>query len=111
MSWGDYDHTAHDSYGCECYRCEEKTGVLEDAKEFLQSIVDMLYSKETLNVAQFEDHLDELCHQLGVKMNSGDIQIQRLEKTKSISTVADALENWKQYTRTLTNFLPENYGE
>ena len=80
----------------ECSACDEKEQTLDSAKEFLESLVEMLYSKEALDLNLFENHLDELCHQLDVKIGAGDLQIQR-SKTTSIHTILPIVEQWKTY--------------
>ena len=105
----------HGSWDCpcdgpeyECYQCNEKEEQLENAKEFLESIVEMLYSREVLDLAKFEDHLDELCHQLDVKIGQGDLQIRRQEEKKSSPQVLPLLEAWKQYNNHYLQQLATN---
>lgn len=82
----------------ECSDCDEKKSSLDNAKEFLESIVSMLYSREPLELLKFEEHLDELCHQLDVQIGKGDLQIQRLqEKQKTIQTILPMVEEWKNF--------------
>jgi len=69
-----------DPYHPGCYDCEEKEKQLYRAKDWLESIVEQLYSKEELDLKRFEDHLDELCHQLDIKLENRLIMIQRANK-------------------------------
>jgi hypothetical protein len=62
-----------------CRHCEDKEQSLDCAKEFLETIVNMLYSKNTLNIESLEENLDQLCHFLRVKVKPGDLQIQRIK--------------------------------
>ncbi len=61
-----------------CRQCEESQQKLDDAKEFLEGVVEKLYSRDTLDVLHLEFLLDELCFYLDVKSGIGDLQIQRL---------------------------------
>lgn len=66
----------------ECRDCEKKEGTMHEAKNYLESIVQMLYSKDMLDLHKFEDTLDELCHLLNVKLLPEDLQIQRRTKER-----------------------------
>jgi hypothetical protein len=81
----------HDEY--ECKSCSGKENVLCQAKEFLESIVGMLYSKKPLDINEFEWQLEELCHYLNVKMGD-EIQIQRKEQ-KSI--IVPLIQEWQTF--------------
>jgi hypothetical protein len=45
----------------ECWKCDEKDKVIENAQDFFSGIVDMLYGKVDLDV----DHLDNMIEELG----------------------------------------------
>ena len=81
----------------ECSACNGKENTLDTAKEFLESLVDMLYSKEALDLTDFEWKLDELCHYLNVKMIAGDLQIQRKQTPKTIHNILPIVDEWKTY--------------
>ncbi len=76
------------SHERECRKCEEKDQTLDEASEWLQEIVKQLYTKDALDVNHLENCLDELCHLLKVKMNTGDIQIAR-PSTKNHPMITD----------------------
>ncbi len=77
----------------ECKACEGKENVLDVAKEFLESIVDMLYSKQPLDASEFECQLEELCYQLNVKMGD-ELQIERKQKR---SVIEPLIQEWQQF--------------
>ncbi len=92
----------------ECPACERKEETLNRTKEFLESIVNMLYSNKPLNLIEFENDLDELCHRMDVQIGFGDLQIQRKEtKTITMPTILPMVEQWinfnNQYLAQLTN--------
>lgn len=72
----DYDPTDYD-YSPMCRHCEENEQKLDHAKEWLESVVRQLYSKDKLDCLELENDLDELCHLLGVRMIPGDLTIAR----------------------------------
>ena len=43
-----------------CGCCHEHEQRLDDAREFYESVVEMLYKDECLNVEKLQDHLEEL---------------------------------------------------
>lgn len=85
-----YDDYTYDDICFTCNYCEETQGNKDNIREFLQSIMNQLYSSEPLNVARLEDDFDNLCHQLDIKIMPGEMQIQRLEKPKF-------LNNWIKF--------------
>ncbi len=64
-----------DQYDCNCG--DDSYKKLENAREFLESVVEMMYSKEKLNMEDFESHLEEACSYLDIGFPMGDIQIKR----------------------------------
>lgn len=54
---------------------------LLDCSQFLQAIVDDLYSESPLDKSLLEWRLDELCAKLGVKINEGSLKIERTNHT------------------------------
>lgn len=107
MCYGSWDCPC-DRPEYECSDCDEKESTIENSKEFLESIVNMLYSSEPLDLAKFEDHLDELCGYLDVKIGKGDLQIQRIQKEKTIrTTMLPIVQEWvnynNQYLKQLAN--------
>ncbi len=55
-------------------KAEEK---LYNAKEFMESLVEMMYSKEELDIDMFTWRLEEACAYLDVKFPVDEIQIKR----------------------------------
>lgn len=93
----DYDAWKCGWYDCEptthCKHCEYNEQTLDEAKEFLEEVVQQLYSTDSLDIYKLEHCLDELCHMLKVKMNAGDIQVERKEKIKIFSRNLIKLNN------------------
>lgn len=50
---------------------------LENAREFMEAVIEMMYSKEDLNMDDFERCLEEACHYLDIDFPLDDIQIKR----------------------------------
>jgi hypothetical protein len=65
-----------------CRTCEENEQKIDCAKEILETLVQMLYSKGSLNLNKFEENLDELCHLFQVKLLPGDLQIERTKEIR-----------------------------
>lgn len=72
-SW--YEPDCEPDYSC--YKCDEKQTVIDEAGEWLKTLVKQLYSKEKLDLLEFENNLDELCHLLNIQIGKGDLNIQR----------------------------------
>jgi hypothetical protein len=93
----------------ECSHCDEKEKTLDNSKEFLESIVSMLYSKEPLDLLAFENHLDELCSYMDVTIDKGDLQVQRLQEKKIIQNHLPVVDEWKiynnEYLKNLTHTI------
>jgi len=64
-------------YDVECDSCDKLNRKLDNAKDFLEGIMEIMYSKDRFDEATFESHLDELCSYLGVPMNLGELMIRR----------------------------------
>lgn len=60
-----------------CASCEKNEEYMEEAHEYLTSIVKQLYSREPINLLELESDLDELCARFEVKLIPGDLQISR----------------------------------
>lgn len=58
--------------GCDC-----NASNLRYAGEFLEGMMEIMYSKEKFDESTFESYLDELCSYLGVPMNLGELMIRR----------------------------------
>ena len=86
----DYD-PQFDKHQSECRECLQKEQVFDSGNEYLQEIIDQLYSKEPLDKSKLEHCLDELCFLLKVKMKKTDLNIQRPEKQK------DSFQSWIEF--------------
>lgn len=64
-------------YENECDGCDKLNKKLENAKEFVESLVEMMYSKEKLDVDLFTWRLEEACSYLDIGFPINDIQIKR----------------------------------
>lgn len=69
------DEDYYEERVCRC--CDKKQDKLESAKDFLEGVIEALYSETPLDVYQLEDHLEELCGYLDVKLPQKRLQIQR----------------------------------
>ncbi len=67
---------------CDCSDCEEKMNVLLGAREDLRKVIDRLYDDKPLDILALENDLDELCWQLGLKLNPKDLLIGRTKPIK-----------------------------
>lgn len=66
-----------ESDSCECFYCQNKRHVINDAIDYTKEIVKRLYIAEFTDITQIEIALDNLCQCLGVKTIDADIQIQK----------------------------------
>lgn len=66
-----------DCYEDYCPKCEETENILYYSVEFLESVLEQIYSSKPLDPLLFEDHLGELCCYLKIKLPDGELQIQR----------------------------------
>lgn len=94
-SW--YEPDCYPEY--ECSGCDNKEKQLETAKEFLESVIQKLYSQNTLDVHELERDLDELCCALDVKLLPGELQIQRKKQPKTIVSSFNPIEEWKTFNQ------------
>lgn len=75
-----------------CRQCDEKDQVIDESEEFLDEIVQQLYSKESLNKAVLQHCLEELCFRLKVKLPMGELQVDR-KKSELFSLAVDLAKN------------------
>lgn len=61
-SWYEPDYAPE----TECSKCEENEKMIEISKNYLHSIIKMLYDESHLDIALLDDALGELCYQLDV---------------------------------------------
>jgi hypothetical protein len=90
--WIDPDEYEYETRAC--VECEKKQELLDDAQHFLEAVIEALYSKKSLDIHLFEDHLDELCHRLKVPFPKEQIQIER----KKTDLLKHAYELTKQFS-------------
>lgn len=64
-----------DQYECDCGNNSDKN--IESAKDFMEAIVEMMYSKKELNMDDFEGFLEEVCAHLDIDFPLEEIQIKR----------------------------------
>jgi hypothetical protein len=79
-SWNnlyDDDYRSEAYYKPECKQCAEKETALQEAREYLEGVIEQLYSKDKLDISTLEFNLDELCSFLGVKIGKDLPNIQR----------------------------------
>lgn len=84
----------------ECFDCETKDRTIQNAQEFLEGIVEVLYRKEKINWMLLETYLEEICHYLNVKLPKEDLVVIREQ-----SKIEEILPNWikanNQYLKSL----------
>ncbi len=78
--YDDYDPSDFYNERPECKDCLEKEQMFDEASEYLEEIVQQLYSKDPINYSDLEHCLDELCHYLKVKTIPGDLTICRKQE-------------------------------
>lgn len=61
-----------------CRHCEEKEKIIDVAKEYLESIVKILYSSQEIDLLKIQDDLIEICHSFGVEIPKNELRITRL---------------------------------
>ena len=76
----------------ECKHCNEKEQTMDEAREFIQGIVEQIYSNKALEKGILEHCLDELCFLFNVEMAKGEMTIARKQNDKIISPFG--LETW-----------------
>lgn len=84
-----------------CHKCDEAQVKLDTAAEYLTLIVKKLYSIEKLDIYTLESDLDDLCYLLDVKIDSGDLQIQRKLELPLYLT------EWSQFNQRYKNYLEQ----
>ncbi len=80
----------------ECRECEKKQHTIDNAKDFLEGVIQALYSHKPLDVDALDNHLEELCAFLEVNMPKERIQVQR----KQSELLKFAYDLTKQYAQT-----------
>ena len=60
-----------------CHQCDEKDKEIDHMADHMKAIIEMLYGKDRLDVAMLEDHLDEVCHCLGLKLPAEMPNVER----------------------------------
>jgi len=78
------DEYRSESYYKECKQCSEKEEALQEAREYLEGVIEQLYSKDKLDISTLEFNLDELCSFLGVKIGQDLPNIQRPSQHRPI---------------------------
>ena len=84
----DYDHQT-------CNQCQEHQNTLEEVRYWAQSLLDLFYSPEDLEPHTVEHCLEELAHQVGLKLPECPINLtKRVEESKDTS-FNEVMEAWK----------------
>ncbi len=65
------------SYEPECPKCDNKENTIDMAREYLSSVVEMLYSADHLDIAKLDDMIGELAHQLDCKIPAHLPRVER----------------------------------
>lgn len=63
-----------------CFDCEENQKKISDLKYWFKSVLDQLYSNESLDLHDLENCLDEVAHLLHMRLPKKDLEIQRAER-------------------------------
>jgi hypothetical protein len=79
-----------------CPDCDDKESRLDEGKEFLKEIIDLLYSNKKFDLEHFEFCLENLCHHLKVKLPDNELVLHRPTPTDR------AVDAWKKWN---TSFL------
>ena len=93
-----YNQWEPDSYEPDCYcnKCEEHEQKMDQVKDFVEGVIEQLYSTEKLDVSILEHCLDELCFLVEAKMNKGFLQVER-KGLKAAHRMDGALDAWKLF--------------
>jgi len=69
MRWESMDSPYNDEApDFQCESCKEKEQVMDDLRDFLENIQDMLYSEDHLDTALLEEHMDSMAHLLEMRL-------------------------------------------
>lgn len=80
----------------ECCGCDDKHEQIENAKYWLQHLIDLIYSKNPLEEAEIECALEELAHTVGMKIPEIEPQIIRKPRAK-IEPINNMIEDWMNF--------------
>lgn len=89
----EYDSAYEPEYRCK--KCEEKEQLLDEAAQFMQTIVEQLYSRDTLDKPVLQHCIEELCGILRVKNQHSILQIAR-HKPQS-TKIEPFVDSWLQF--------------
>lgn len=84
-SW--YDDDRYDDSEIKCDGCDDKQIIIDNAKNYLQLIIDVLYGEEKIDKAQLDDMIGDLCHELEMEMPIHLPKVQR----------GDLLSHWVKF--------------
>ncbi len=59
----------------ECQACQDLESMIDVSREYIDSIVKMLYGSQRLDLLKMEDNIIELCHAFGVVMPMNELNI------------------------------------
>lgn len=63
-----------------CVDCEEKKPKIEEAKEYLEHLISLLYGDSELEPLEVDEDISEICHRLQVEIPQGRPKIYREKK-------------------------------
>lgn len=79
----------------QCPDCVKHMNTIDEAKHFLEGVMEHLYGSGELNTLRLETNLEDLCYYLGVKVPENRINVARPRKI-------DYINAWdKRYTDSL----------
>ena len=65
----------------ECFDCNQKEVKLDDAKYWLQAVLDYMYTDEVLHIDLFESCLEQLCRSLGMQIPDARLTMEKVGNT------------------------------
>ena len=92
-SWRLYVEDCDHSSDQRCSDCEMNEQRFDNAREYFDDILRILYGKEKYRIGKLEECIDEVCSALKMKFPNGELQIQKKNKTDTI------LQNWVEYNQ------------
>jgi len=86
----------------ECADCMSHEQTKDEASEFLESAIDMIYGRKAFDKENLEFYLEECAHLLGLRFNGGEIKITSKKDVES--KIYDFAKTFSQPTEKV-NFL------
>lgn len=96
----------------QCNECCENENVIEEVRYWAQGLLDIFYSNEPLQAQSVEHCLEEMLHQIGMKLPQGEINLGQHKEVKSDEKCVplnNVLEAWKSANQSyLSNLTYSN---